>query len=69
VEKNLKLAAQCWEKYESAFKKQQNNSIHGIYWGDLPFQRPIEYDKDGLPKRYLSDLKDRKAILYYYKKY
>ncbi|MFA6715457.1 MAG: SEL1-like repeat protein [Victivallaceae bacterium] len=69
VNKNLTLAAKCWKEYEDAFLKRRNNSIHGIYWGKLPFQRPIEYDANGLPKKYLSDLKDKKEILFYYKKY
>ena len=32
VRKNIMRAAECWEKYEDAFLKQQNNSIHGLYW-------------------------------------
>jgi len=69
VKKNTTRAAECWEKYETAFLKQQNNSIHGLYWKDLPYQRPVKYDKNGLPVKYQSQLKDKKEILNYYKKY
>ncbi len=69
VKKDTIRAAECWEKYEDAFMKQQNNSIHGLYWKDLPCQVPIKYDKNGLPLKYHSDLKDKMKILEYYKKY
>ena len=69
VKKNKKRAAKYWEKYEAAFMKQQNNSIYGIYWKDLPYQVSIIYDKDGLPVKYQSQLKDKKEILTYYEKY
>jgi TPR repeat protein len=69
ITKNSTRAAECWEKYETAFLKQQNNSIHGLYWKDLPYQRPIKYDKNGLPIKYQSNLKDKKEILNYYKEY
>jgi len=69
VKKNTKRAAECWEKYETAFLRQQNNSIHGLYWKDLPYQCPIKYDKNGLPLKYQSSLKNKKEILSYYKKY
>ena len=36
---------------------------------DLPSQVPIKYDKNGLPLKYHSDLKDKMEILNYYKKY
>ena len=69
VRKNAIRAAECWEKYEDAFLKQQNNSIHGLYWKDLPSQVPIKYDENGLPLKYHSDLKDETKILEYYNKY
>jgi TPR repeat protein len=69
VKKNTTRAAECWEKYETAFLKHQNNSLHGLYWKDLPYQRPVKYDKNGLPVKYQSQLKDKKEILNYYKKY
>jgi hypothetical protein len=69
VKKNTKRAAECWKRYESAFIKQQNNSIHGLYWNKLPYQVPIKYDSNGLPLKYHSDLQDKAKILYYYKRY
>lgn len=69
VKKDTKRAAEWWKKYEVAFMTRQNNSIHGIYWKDLPSQVPIKYDKNGLPLRYQSHLKDKKEILKYYEKY
>ncbi|MDD5728307.1 MAG: hypothetical protein PHV59_07080 [Victivallales bacterium] len=69
VHKNAADAARYWKQYESAFEKRQNNSIHGIYWKPLPYQRPLELDKNGLPLKYFSHLKDKGLILQYYKKY
>ncbi len=69
VKKDVKRAAEYWKKYEAAFLKQQDNSIHGLYWKALPYQRPIEYDKNGLPIKFHSGLKDKKEILAYYEKY
>ena len=69
VKKNKKRAAECWGRYESAFIKQQNNSIHGIYWNKLPYQVPIKYDKSGLPLKCHSDLQNKAEILYYYQRY
>jgi TPR repeat protein len=69
VEKDVSRAAECWKKYETAFLEQQNNSIHGLYWKDLPYQRPIKYDKNGLPLKFHSQLKNKDQILNYYKKY
>ena len=69
VAKSALQAAQYWKQYEYAFEKEQNNSIHGIYWKELPYQRPLECDANGLPLRYFSHLKDKDLILQYYKKY
>ena len=69
IKKDIKRAAEWWKKYEAAFMMRQNNSIHGIYWKDLPCQIPIKYDKNGLPLKYQSHLKDKKEILNYYNKY
>ena len=69
VAKNASLAAQYWRQCETEFKKEQNDSIHGIYWGKLPYQRLQKYDTNGLPLKYFSHLKDKNQILQYYKKY
>ena len=69
VTKNASLAARYWKQYEAEFEKKQNNSIHGIYWEKLPYQRPLKCDTNGLPLKYFSHLKDKDLILQYYKKY
>lgn len=69
VGKSLKRAAMCWGRYEAAFIKQQNNSLHGLYWNDLPYQVPIKYNSDGLPSKYHSDLQNKSEILKYYQRY
>lgn len=69
VKKDPKRAAEYWKKYEAAFIRQQNNSIHGIYWKNLPYQIPIKYDENGLPLKYHSDLRDKAEILKYYQNY
>lgn len=69
VSRNALRAAQYWKRYEDAFEKKQNNSIHGIYWKKLPYQRPLKCDANGLPLKYFSHLRDKDLILQYYKKY
>ena len=69
VTKSTQRAAEYWEQYEAAFMKQQNNSIHGLYWKTLPTQVPIKYDANGLPIKYHSQLENKTEILNYYKKY
>ncbi len=69
VKKDTRRAAECWKRYEASFIKEQNNSLHGIYWNNLPYQVPIKYDKNGLPLKYHSDLRDKSEILKYYQRY